>query len=235
MKIKDCLGITSEEIKSKEHNIWIGVSLGNKYFTQENIKQYIEWALEHTKNKVLVVIADSIHAINLEVLDHRNPKSARRRALVVGDEKYGEVKALIQNLSTNDQERVSVVRWDDVTKFNNYKQRLELVRNEFKSNPEFHDEVIDIVKSGRPDRADKISQMPDTEINRLAEYVLEEIPLFVDGVKDSDNTIYTLIPYPGLTKLDELFVDLNTGKRYSELAKNMNIRHKIATVEAYPS
>jgi hypothetical protein len=33
--------ITPEEITSKAHNIWLGISLGNKYFTKENIEKYL--------------------------------------------------------------------------------------------------------------------------------------------------------------------------------------------------
>lgn len=234
MKIKDCLNITPEEVKSKKHNIWIGVSLGNRYFAKENTKQYIEWALEHTKDKVLIVVVDDIYAINLEVLDSRSFESARSRALKLGNEKYREIEEILQKLSNSNKEKISLVHWKNIADTNEYKDRYRLVRNEFESNKEFHDEVINIIKAGRSDRADRISQLSVKEMDRLAEYILKEIPLFVDGIQGSDSTIYTLIPYPGLTKLDELFIDLNTNTRYTELAQNLKIGNKIATVEVYP-
>ena len=66
MIIKNYLGTTKEEVDSKKFNICIGVSLGNKRFTKENIKKYIIWALDKTKEDILILIPDRIHAINVE-------------------------------------------------------------------------------------------------------------------------------------------------------------------------
>ena len=69
MKIVTYLNTTKEEVESNKYNIWFGISLGNRYFSKENLKEYIPWLVRHTKDHVLVVIGDSIHAINIEVLD----------------------------------------------------------------------------------------------------------------------------------------------------------------------
>ncbi len=49
MMIKTYLNCTEQEIQSKKYNIFVGISLGNKYFTKETIKKYILWALEKYK------------------------------------------------------------------------------------------------------------------------------------------------------------------------------------------
>ncbi len=69
MEIKTYLNCTEQEIQSKKFNIFVGISLGNKYFTKDNIKKYVLWALENTKDDVLVLIADKNHAINYEVFN----------------------------------------------------------------------------------------------------------------------------------------------------------------------
>ena len=79
MRIEQYVNTTKDEVESKKHNIWIGVSLGNKYFTKENIRKYIEWALQHTKDSVLVLIGDDIYAINIEVLAGRSKAGALKR------------------------------------------------------------------------------------------------------------------------------------------------------------
>jgi len=235
MKIKKYLNTTKKEVEAKKHNIWIGVSLGNKYFTKDNIKQYIEWSLKYTKDKVLVVIADEIYTINLEVLDDRSLKSAHNRALKLGKDKYKEVEEIIELFSNNDKKKINLVRWNDIVSTDYYKKQLILTINEFKTNQKFHDEIISIVKSGRPDRVSKISRLSVEKMDRLAEYVLNEIPHFVNGVQGYDENTYTLIPYPGLSKLDELFVGLNNGEAYSDLSNKLGITNQIAILDAYPN
>ena len=62
-------------VYNKSYNIGVGISLGNKWFSVENILGLIEWSLKYTKDFVIVYVADSIHAINIEV---RNRKSQQR-------------------------------------------------------------------------------------------------------------------------------------------------------------
>ncbi|MBR9704328.1 hypothetical protein GOV12_02870 [Candidatus Pacearchaeota archaeon] len=40
-KIGVIRGSTKEEVKSNKFNIYIGISLGNKWFTKDNIGEYI--------------------------------------------------------------------------------------------------------------------------------------------------------------------------------------------------
>ena len=74
MKIKKIFNTTKKEIESKKFNIFIGISLGNKWFTKENLQEYLNWALENTKEKVLILIADKIHIINYNVRNKKLPK-----------------------------------------------------------------------------------------------------------------------------------------------------------------
>jgi len=45
MNIKKYIATNKKEVESKVFNIYIGISIRNKYFTSENIKKYIDWAL----------------------------------------------------------------------------------------------------------------------------------------------------------------------------------------------
>ncbi|MBT4174397.1 tRNA-dependent cyclodipeptide synthase, partial [archaeon] len=98
MIIKNYLNTTKEEVESKKYNVWIGISLGNKLFTSENIKEYILWALDNTKEDVLVVIGDGLHAINLEVLDGLQRIAAVRKAIRIGDKKQEEIDSILKEL-----------------------------------------------------------------------------------------------------------------------------------------
>lgn len=76
--------------------------------------------------------------------------------------------------------------------------------------------------------------MTSEELDRLSDYVLYELPHFVDGVQGyGDELIYTAIPYPGLNKLDELSVGLSNKTMFPTLAEKLNVSHKIGIIEAY--
>lgn len=234
MRIEKYLNTDANEVVNKNFNIWVGISLGNKYFTKKHIKAYMEWALQYTKERMLVVIGDALHAPNLEVLDNKTPGAALRKALKVGDQKFAEVNEVLSELPENQKSKVHVVRWKDILDTNNYQQNYSIIKSEYQKNEDFREHVREIVKNGRQDRADRLSRLSGQELDRLCEYVLSEIPHFVNGVQGyGDDTVYTLIPYPGLTKLDELFVGLQNKTHFPEVAEKLNITNKIAILEAY--
>ncbi len=234
MRIATYLNTTAELVEAKSYNIWIGVSLGNKYFTKENIEKYIKWSILHTKEKVLVVIPDILHAVNLEVLDHRTADRALKKAIKIGDVKAREVQEIIGNLSEDEKSKVRLVRWTDILQSDVYKNNIATIKAEFKLNSEFHDYIIDIVKHGRQDRAERLERLSSGELDKLAEYVLLELPHFVNGVQGyGDYLVYTLLPYPGLNKLDDLCIGLSNNTMFPELAKKLNLTNKIAILEAY--
>ena len=235
MKIEKCLNTTLEEVQSRQFNVWFGISLGNTYFTADRIERYVKWAFEITKEKILIVIGDSIHAINLEVLDEKSESAALNRALKIGERKYNEIQQIISLLKKEQRRMIRVVRFKEASDSQQYQQYLRVILDAYTSNPHFKAFIRTVVKEGRPDRAEKITRLNEQQLDRLAEYVLYEIPLFINGVQiNNDDTIYTLNVYPGLTKLDELFVGLNTKTMFPELAEKLEITNKIAIVEAYP-
>lgn len=234
MEIKTYLNTTQEEVENKSFNIWVGISLGNKFFIKENIKEYILWAQKNTKDNVLVVVADAIQAYNFEVLDKISFAQAQRKAARLGDVKFNEVKEILSQLPKEQQQLVNVVRWSETTFDLEYQKNLILVRNEFKTNPEFHQTIIEIVKKGRSDRYSTLSKLVPEKLDRLAEYVLNELPHFINGVRGhGNNFVYNLIPYPVLSDLDLLTIGVNNKKLFPELANKLAITTKVAVVEAY--
>ncbi len=235
MRIENYLNADPREVADKKHNIWVGISLGNKYFTKERIEEYIGWAIANTRESVLIVVGDYIHAINLEVLDGRTQAAAMNKALTLGDEKFQEIEEIISRLPSTDQTKVRLVRWKDALENNSYQKNFEIIKEGFKNNTKFRDCVLDIVKEGRKDRASTLEKLSGEKMNRLAEYILNELPLFIDGVRAyGDNRVYTLLPYPGLSKLDTLSVGLQNKTMFPGLAEKLNITHKTGVVEAYP-
>ena len=235
MIIKNYLNTTKEEVESKKYNVWIGISLGNKLFTSENIKEYILWALDNTKEDVLVVIGDGLHAINLEVLDGLQRIAAVRKAIRIGDKKQEEIDSILKELPNEKAKLVKVVRFQHVTASKYHEYRLGILLEEFRNNKSFHDFVIKVLKENKKVRD---SDLSNEKLNSLALYVLKELPLYINGAKygglpEHGGKTYLLQPYPGLGLLDKLLINLQNGKSFPGLVQKLKITDKIAILEAY--
>lgn len=235
MRITKYVGASKQEVESKKFNIWIGISLGNKYFTKEHIKEYILWALEHTKEDVLVVIADQIHTINLEVTSRYSKLSAYKHAFKIGDEKEKEINELINSLPKEKQRLIRIVRWREVLNTKYHQYRLEVLFDEFKKKEKFYSKIMKMT-------TDHWKNSPHhftiAELERLAEYFIYETPLYLNGAKyggipEQGGKTYLLQPYPGLGDFDEFLQDLEQGKSFPELTKKLKITDRIVTLEAY--
>jgi len=236
MKIVTYLNTNKEEVKSKKFNIWIGISLGNKLFTKESIKKYIEWALKYTKEDVLVVIGDRLQAINFEVLDGYSKIRALKTALRDGDKKEKEIKEILLELSIDEAKKVKVVRFRHVTASKYHDYRLEILNIEFKTNSNFHNYIIKILNENKKVSSKNLST---DELDKLAQYILQEIPVYLNGAKygglpEHGGKTYLLQIYPGIGLVDTLIIGLQDGTLFPELTEKLKITHKIAILEGYP-
>jgi len=235
MRIVTYLNTTPEEVESKKFNIWIGCSLGNNYYTEPHLREYLLWALKHTREDVLVVIPDRIYAVNLEALDNYKPERAKNVAIRKGDEKIAIIKRIVSSLPKEKQALVKVARLSEVeqSKYHNY--RLEILFEEFRKKGPFYEYILNIVKENQKIQTAK----PTLEmLEKLAEYILYEIPIFLNGCKyggkpEDGGKTYSLIIYPGLNLFDYLCVELENGDLFPELSKRLKITDRIAIVEAY--
>jgi len=81
MELHRIRGGNKEELEARAYTIGVGISLGNKWFTPENILGLVIWSLQYTRENVIVYVADSIHAINEEVRGKMSPERAMERSL----------------------------------------------------------------------------------------------------------------------------------------------------------
>ena len=85
MRLHKIISGELRKLENKEYQIGIGISLGNKWFTVDNIVELTRWCLDYSKDKVIVYVADSIHAINLEVRKQISREKAEKIADEMGD------------------------------------------------------------------------------------------------------------------------------------------------------
>jgi tRNA-dependent cyclodipeptide synthase len=229
MKIGQCINATQNNIDNNKFNYWIGISLGNKYFSEENIQKYVEWTLLNTNESVLIVIADWIYSINTQVLDKRNEQSSLRKAMRLGDVKLGEVTEIINQLPPKQAAKVKIARWKDIENSEFHQNRVHVLFDEFQKKKDFYMRIIEIVKEnfkGSP------KTLEASGIEKLSEYVLHEIPMFLDGIHLFGYT-YDAILYPKIGLIDLLEKDLQEGLIFPELTKKLNIKSPAAIIEAY--
>ena len=124
-------GATEQEVLSKKFNIYVGISLGNKWFTKDHIKEHLLWALKHTKERAGLLVADTLHAINYEVKEKKSVENARKKALRKGDEMISILKEIIKELPKEQQSKVDIIRWDDVKANDYYKDFLSTITKEY--------------------------------------------------------------------------------------------------------
>ncbi|MBN2642796.1 MAG: tRNA-dependent cyclodipeptide synthase [Victivallales bacterium] len=229
MLIKKVLNSTEREIRERKFNIFIGISLGNKYFTKPNIKKYIQWALRNTKDKVVVLVADKIHAINYEVRRGYSPERSLDVALRKGKEIKNSVIKILNSFSPEEMRRVIILRWEDIEKDADFSKEQRIVRQFYDFNSEFKEEIRKIVRENINPSVVKLKK--DDHV-KLEQYPLAEFPLFINGI-NYEGKSYTLIPYPGISKIDLLAADIQQGRKYSELGKKLGTRSKCVIVEAY--
>ena len=102
------------DIYKRKYNIFIGISISNKKITLDMALNYLKWAVQHTKEKVAVVIADELNIVNYEILDKYSLGKSKKRAQKVGDQVEKLFEEAKNKLSIYDKEKVIIYRWKNV-------------------------------------------------------------------------------------------------------------------------
>lgn len=226
MRIATYLNTSKQEVFTKKLNIIIGISIGNKYFTKEHIRDYLLWSIENTKERVAVLIPDKIHAVNYEVRSGYNNRKAEKRARREGEKIKNIVEEIINDFSEEQQTIVDVLKWEEI-ETDNHKSMVSIFYDEFKNNPKFKSDVLEIVKEYFCSE-----KLADCDYEKLATYILEELPMLVAGIEHK-GIKYNLLPYPGISKIDNLKIGLQEGTIYPEITKKLSITNKLRYIEAY--
>src|SRR3989344_1568465 len=225
MKIQNLFNTNIEEIASRKFNILIAISIGNKWFlSTENLEEYLRWALKHTKDKVLVLIADKIQIINYNVRNMGSKEYNLRRALKEGQKIKELIEDVISKFTSEQKEQIEILKWDDYKardKF--YPKILPLINREFKKNHLFKSDILNLIKSSIKDK-----EFSEEEYFELSKYLIEEFALCYSGVY-LDNNYYGLYLYPTLFPISLFIEKIQQGKIFSELTKKLP-REKVALV-----
>lgn len=226
--IKGNKGVDLSEIKYRKHNFFIGISLSNKIFTPENIKSLIIFCLKNTKEKVLVLIPGRMHAINYRYFEEMTYADALRKAFEDEGAYIKIVENILGELDQKEQNKVVIANYDEICT-QKYIFQKEILLRDFVKKEKFYEDIIEIVSEVITSRNRKPNK---DKAESLALYVINELPLFIDGVqKNGSDTIYTVVPYPGFSKIDNLAMDIIDGEKFPELTKKLKITDKTGILD----
>jgi len=221
------LGVSKESVLNKEHNLWIGFSFGNKWFTKENLERLIHFGLKHTNQSLLIWIPSRLYATNLRYIDKLSRSESLKKAFEVGDEQFLVAQNIKLGLGAENQNRIIVANYDDTLTSSCIAQR-EILLREFSKQQEFYNLVMDIAFEILALRGRTASK---ERAESVALFVLQELPFFIDGVvKIGTSIVHTVVLYPGLGKIDELVMVIRNNDNFKLLRDKLNIKNSTGIV-----
>jgi tRNA-dependent cyclodipeptide synthase len=217
MELHSLYGGTKEELEAKHYNIGVGISLGNKWFTLDNTVELVKWALQRTREGVVIYIADSIHAINLEVRGHRSKDRAKREADELGTEFLAQIKHKItETFSPEDAQKISYVKWREIDT-PDYHSKVSYLYSLLKTNEAFKLAVETIVRNHTSKEELTFS---NEEITQLSTYIIEEMPEQISRVPMGNNVCDAFV-YPYASPVTDFFNKIEKGEIFPEIKVNI--------------
>ena len=221
MQLHKIRGVNKQDLEDCKYTICVGVSLGNRWFTTENIIGLIRWSLEHSKNQVVVCPADDIHAINIEVRKRVGSKKASELAEKMSVEMLDSVRKKAEEVfSQEEQSRIVYATWSDLTD-ESFKNKVKWLYKYYEQDSVFKKTILDVVQNltSVEDR-----DFSEKDIEKFGTYILEELPEVMGRVSIKDIVCDAYVyPFDGI--LTELIEDIQIGKKFPA------VREKIMDTE----
>lgn len=228
IKIKKTVGVEEKDIFTKEYNLWLGISLDNKWFNKENIFRLIDFGLEYTKETLLILVPGRMQATNFMYFNKMRRARALKKAFDEEAKKLKEINQIVGTLDDNKKKKIIIADYDDICSTNHIKQREVLFR-EFAEQGLFYKKIISIAKNTLIKRGRTITV---DRAEGVALYVLLELPMFIDGVKSLDTgEVHSVILYPGLGEMNDLIVSIRESEDFSSLRQKLEIKNKTGFVD----
>lgn len=216
MQLHAIRGGTKEELEAHRYNIGVGISLGNKWFSVENTVKAAKWALDHTKEFVVIYVADSIHAINLEVRNRIPHERALRIATQRGREFLEVVEQETKRLLPEEVSRVIFATWNDIDT-PEYRKKVEYLYAFYEQDENFKLHIKNIVRNWT---SKEIRIFSEEEITKFGTYILEELPEVIGRVPIK-GIVYEAYTYPYDGELTKFVEQLQKAELFPQIKENL--------------
>lgn len=209
LKIEKTLGVSAEEALAKKHNLWVGVS--NNGWFNEHLEQIVLWALDHTREKLLVVVPGRLWAVNLH---HVGDKSLPRALRLAFAQEARFCERIATALPAEARDKVRIVGYDELLTAQ-YVHLREMFYRAFSEEGPFYERVIAVVHPYLTDRGRTTSK---DRLEAAALYLLQELPMFMGPLRTiADEVGYAVNVYPGLGPFNTLVRDIICGGVLSDI------------------
>ncbi len=219
-------------------NPFIGISMGMTPIDSSIAKNYIQIALDSTDGTIPILIGDKLDRYNQFAFAGKSLISGKAEevALKSGDRYKAMLKEAIESFPPEDKRRLKIIRWQDILT-EEYQLAVEAVKNEFSSNPNFKAVIEQTAQNFFNRRARGKTPKPE-RIEALQNYILEEIPVLLKGLKTSDDRYATLL-HPVFTRggqnidnpLTELIKSILEDPNYANLRSALQIEQAPGLVD----
>lgn len=227
MRIESLFNTTLEEIESKKWNPYLGISINNKAFTAAYLAEYMNWAVDHARERAAVLVVDIIQHINNEVLDRKKPAGAIEKALRKADEVQLLCEQAAATLAPEKRGKLVLLEWADLVCEDDFRHNLLVLRGEYAANRPFREALLAI---SRDNLGPIVQRLDASGVERLTEYVVNELPELIAGFHH-DNIHFTLNVYPG--KIASIYAGLLEFDFFREILAKLRLSGEIASAEAY--
>ena len=227
MRFGEMFQTTQEEIYAKKWNIYLGISIQNKYFTEENIKSFACWGTEHTKEQFAIVLVDAIQYINNEVLNRSSRIAAIDKAFRKSDQLREMCKRIIESLPEDKQKKIILIDWIDIIESDYYLYNHNLLAQTIHENKSFQDFLLTTTTRNLGSIVDRLNSQ---DIQKLTQYFILELPELLTGFI-YNGTHFNLNMYPG--KLVSLVQDLLFQDFFSATKEKIRFIGDFSAIEAY--
>ncbi len=200
-------------LKNKGYLICVGISLGNKWFTPENILSLIQWSLKNSLGNVVVCPADDIHAINIQVRRRVSTVKAQEIAQKMSKELMDKVKQMVEaKLSFEEGSRVVYANWSDL-QTEDYRDKVRFMYDLYENNLDFKREIVSLVE-GHTSQEERNYRPED--LDKFATYLLEEFPE-VAGIVPIKGVFCDAYVYPRDGEMTQFVEEIQKGKKFPEI------------------
>lgn len=227
MRIESLFNTTLEEIESKKWNPYLGISINNKAFTAAYLAEYMNWAVDHARERAAVLVVDIIQHINNEVLDRKKPAGAIEKALRKADEVQLLCEQAAATLAPEKRGKLVLLEWTDLVCEDDFRHNLSVLRGEYAANRPFREALLAI---SRDNLGPIVQRLDDSGVERLTEYVVNELPELIAGFHH-DNIHFNLNVYPG--KIASIYAGLLEFDFFREILAKLRLSGEMASAEAY--
>ncbi|MEA2027434.1 MAG: tRNA-dependent cyclodipeptide synthase [Campylobacterota bacterium] len=134
----------SEMFNAKEF-AFIGISLGNSYFSEERLELIFK-AFSSNFKRVAVLLVDELSVHNYRVLGYDEKKTKKKLKANANRAINRMSRAMEKTNTLHQKNNIEFYRWSDVEQFDTYHDVLKKITHLYETNSEFKDTIVQITK-----------------------------------------------------------------------------------------